>query len=204
MRNRLPFYRRKFLINKKFQIDFAVRFLVLIVLAAVGALVMFFMSAKGTLTTSYSGSEISILRTSEYFLPVLILSSIGVIIVVGIIAIMLLIYLSHRISGPIFRFETVMEALDKGDLTHRFKIRKTDQFTELAQRINDLAVTMDARIGTIKGHATASLRLASELEKAASAHPSLEKDLNYLLLDINRQLTELHDAADHFKTTRDV
>jgi len=201
MTNKRPYKRKKFLINKQFQFDFAIRFLVLIVVAAVAALAIFLYHSRGTLTTSYSGSELTILRTSDFFLPVLLMTTIGVIIVTSIIGIIVLVYLSHRIAGPIFRFQAVLDAIDKGDLTHRFKLRDADQFTELADRINDLAKTMDAKIGSIKATAADLTRLVHLLRTLSASHPALQKEFERPLHEIVAKLSELQDVANHFKTS---
>ncbi len=201
MADKKPYRRKNYFINKKFQVDFAIRFLVLIVVAAVAALGLFLYNSKGTLTAGYTGSEVRLLRTSDFFLPMLLMSTIGVIIVTGIIGILVLIYLSHRIAGPIFRFQKVLNEIDKGDLTHRFTLREDDQFKELAGRINDLARTMDHKIGLIKDHASALSRITEELHTLSASHPSLKKDLERPLCEIAGRITELQDAANHFKTT---
>jgi methyl-accepting chemotaxis protein len=201
MPNKKTSPRKNYFINKKFQIAFSIRFLVLIVLAAIAALGLFLYNSQGTLTTGYSGSELKLLKTSVFFLPMLLMSTIGVIIVTGIIGILVLIYLSHRIAGPIFRFQKVLVEIDKGDLTHRFKLRENDQFKELADRINDLARTMDAKVGRIKVQAVELSRLMQELNALSASHPSLKKELERPLHEISQRLSELQDAANHFKTS---
>lgn len=201
MPDKSSFPRRNYFINKKFQIDFAIRFLVLLVIAAIAALGMFLYQSKGTLTAGYSGSELRLLKTSNFFLPMLLMSTISVIIVTSIIGILVLIYLSHRIAGPIFRFQKVLNEMDKGDLTRRFTLRENDQFKELADRINDLARTMDDKFGLIKVQASELSRITQELHAISASHPALQKDLERPLQEIATRLTELQDAANHFKTS---
>ncbi len=199
-----PSMRRNYLINKKFQLDFAVRFLVLIVLAAAAALVLFLSASKGTLTTSYGSSGIKILRTSDFFFPMLLMSGIGVILVTGVIGIIVLVYLSHRIAGPIYRFHQAMNEFNEGDMTHRFKLREADQFMDLADRMNLVAQTMDDKIGAIKTQVSELSGLIQDLQKISASHPSPEKELAQSLHTISSKLTGLQDAANHFKTTRDT
>jgi len=199
--DKAPYRRKSYFINRKFQVDFAIRFLVLIVLAAVAALGLFLYQSTGTLTTGYDGSELKLLKTTDFFLPMLLISTIGVIIVTGLLGILGLIYLSHRIAGPIFRFQKVLSEIDKGDLTHRFKLRDSDQFKELADGINELARTMDNKVGLIKDRASELSLITGELHTLSASHPSLKKDLERPLREIAERLLELQDAANHFKTS---
>jgi len=203
MPTKKPYRRRNFFINKKFQLNYAVPSLVLIVLAAGAVLAVFLLNSKKTLTAGYSGFEIKVLHTADFFLPVLVVSTISIIIIIGIIAIFALIFISHRIAGPIFRFQQVLTAIDNGDLTLRFKLREADQFKELADRINALAETMDGKISGIKTQTAEVARLVENLRNSPASHAASSKEFEGSLREISRKLSELQDAADHFKTSRD-
>jgi signal transduction histidine kinase len=46
--------------------------------------------------------------------------------------------ISHRMAGPIFKFEKSCAAVAEGDLTHRVYLRKGDQLTELQDQFNNM------------------------------------------------------------------
>ena len=202
MANKPPFRRRNYFINKKFQTDFSIKFLVVIVIEAIMALGLFLYLSKGTLTTGYIGSELKISRTYDFFLPMLLLSNIIIVGVTGIIGIAVLIFMSHRIAGPMFRFEKVLDEISKGDLTYKFKLREGDQFKELEKRINELTGTLDSKAGNLKSGLTEISKMLSRLQTLASAH-STDKDFERLLQDISKKLIELQEAANYFKTSQD-
>src|SRR3990172_8935037 len=127
MGNRLPFRRRNYFIKKKFQVDFSVKFLIIILIEAFLAAGLFLYLSKGTLTTGYFGSELKIARTYDFFLPTLLFSNLIIVGITGIIGIVALILLSHRLAGPLYRFEKVLNDISKGDLTRRFKLREKDE-----------------------------------------------------------------------------
>lgn len=203
MNNRPPFRRRNYFINKKFQTDFSIKFLVIIVIEAVMAVGLFLYLSTGTLTTGYIGSELKITRTHDFFLPMLLLSNIIIVGVTCIIGIAVLIFMSHRIAGPMFRFEKALSDINKGDLTHRFKLRQNDQFKELEERINELTNTIDAGVGNLKSGLTDISSLFSKLQTITSSTHSTDKDIERLLHDISKKLSELQEAANYFKTSQD-
>ncbi|MFA4828391.1 MAG: methyl-accepting chemotaxis protein [Thermodesulfovibrionales bacterium] len=202
MANKPPFRRRNYFINKKFQTNFSIKFLVVIVVEAIMALGLFLYLSKGTLTTGYIGSELKISQTYDFFLPMLLLSNIIIVGVTGIIGIAVLIFMSHRIAGPMFRFEKVLDEISKGDLTYKFKLREGDQFKELEKRINELTGTLDSKAGNLKSGLTEISKMLSRLQTLASAH-STDKDFERLLQDISKKLIELQEAANYFKTSQD-
>ncbi|MCM2266163.1 MAG: hypothetical protein NDI60_00155 [Elusimicrobiales bacterium] len=46
---------------------------------------------------------------------------------------------SHRMAGPIFKFEKSCATVAEGDLAHRVYLRKGDQLTELQDQFNNMA-----------------------------------------------------------------
>jgi len=194
--------RKNGVINRKFQAEFALRILALIAIAVLATLGLFFYAARETQTIGYSGTDLRLLPTTEYFLPLLLLFAIGVIFITGLIGAVVLIRISRRITGPIFRIETLLIGMSQGDLTHRFIFRKNDPLIGLLNRINDLAQTMDGKVGMIKAQAADLSRLAEELKTLSASHPSFQKELERPLRKITTRLSELQDAANHFKTSQ--
>lgn len=182
--------------------DFSIKFLVIIVIEAIMAVGLFLYLSKGTLTTGYIGSELKISRTYDFFLPMLLLSNIIIVGVTGIIGIAVLIFMSHRIAGPMFRFEKVLDEISKGDLTYKFKLRQGDQFKELEKRINELTDMLDSKAGNLKSGVNEISKMLSRLQTLAPAH-STDKDFERLLQDISQKLIELQEAANYFKTSQD-
>ncbi len=53
--------------------------------------------------------------------------------------------LTHRIAGPIYRFEMFLEQVISGEYDGPVRIRKGDEFQELCDRINDAVATLESR-----------------------------------------------------------
>ena len=101
--------RRNIFIKKRFQTGFAVKFLLLIVIEALLAVGLFIYFSRGTVITGYSGSELVVARTGEYFLPNLLLINLVVIGVTAVGGFFVLVFISHKIAGPLYRFEKSLE-----------------------------------------------------------------------------------------------
>ncbi|MBI3582870.1 MAG: methyl-accepting chemotaxis protein [Nitrospinae bacterium] len=203
--NEKPIFRRRnYFIKKKFQIDFSIKFLILIVLEAVLAIGLFIYLSKGTLTTSYLGSDLKIAKTSEFFLPTLLLSNLVILGVTGIVGIVVMIFISHKIAGPLYRFEQTLADISNGNLTHRFNLRQDDQLIQLAESINKFTAGMDKMAGDMKYNAHEILKLFSELQSKMSSNNQLSnKELENQLLEASKKVQELKEAIDYFKTSKD-
>jgi methyl-accepting chemotaxis protein len=194
--------RRKYFINRKFQLDFSLRFLLIIAAAAVAAMLLFCYNSRGTMTVGYTGSEVKLLQTNSYFLPSLVISTVVIVIFACLIGAFTLILLSHRLAGPLFRFRVTLDELKAGNLTRRFNLRDKDQFNDLAGRINALTAGMDEKMGNIKDRANEMFRIIEDLRSVSTARPVLNEEIALFLNEITGQLQALRKVADSFQTSQ--
>jgi len=97
---------------------------------------------------------VSLLKMTLYLVIVLIVSSV----------------ISHRMAGPIFKFEKTVGTLAGGDLTHRVFLRKGDQFMDLQDELNSMAASLQEKLKTDRGTAeNAALRLRGLAARAPDA-----------------------------------
>ena len=58
--------------------------------------------------------------------------------------------LSHKMAGPVYRFEQTCKAIAKGDFSQRVRLRKGDQFVELQHEFNAMMDRVEAEINKKK------------------------------------------------------
>ena len=142
--------RTNYFIKKGFQFNFALKFMLLIILEAALIAGLFMLISGNTLTTGYANSKLTIESTRNFFLwPVLLIILITA-IGIGLAGMAIFILLAHRIAGPLYRFEKDLSAMGCGDLTKRINLRKSDQLTEVKEALNSMVNTFDERMGRIK------------------------------------------------------
>jgi len=59
---------------------------------------------------------------------------------------MVTLFVSHKIAGPMFRFEEELKRIGEGDLTNKVMIRKKDQITDMAVSLNDMIAGLRAKV----------------------------------------------------------
>lgn len=180
--------RRNYFIKKGFQLDFAVKFIFLLLLEAVLIAGLFIYVSGNTLTTGYADSVLTIDRTSDFFLLPMAMIILITVVGITIAGMIVFILLSHRIAGPLYRFEKDLESIGYGDLSKRINLRKTDQLVDIKESLNALISTLDERIIRIKG-------VLSELKSLTDA-----KDPGSLPR-IQSVANKLKEELDQFKVT---
>ncbi len=107
--------------------------------------------------------------------------------------------MSHRVSGPVYRFERSAEAISNGDLTVRVRIREKDEMKETAATMDDTIETFKARITGLK-QKTRRIREDAEILLEALNHGTLtEGELTRLKEKITHLNDELQSDLSRFK-----
>jgi methyl-accepting chemotaxis protein len=182
--------RTNYFIKKGFQLNFAIKFALLILLEA-GLIAGLFMQVSGnTITTGYSDSILTIERTPNFFMMPLLFIMLITAIGIGIAAMIIFILLSHRIAGPLYRFEKDLGDIGYGDLTKRISLRKSDQLTDIKEALNSVVATFDERMGKVK---SILLELKALTDNTGSDNTA----------KIQSAVKRLREEVDRFRVTSD-
>ncbi|MFP4012664.1 MAG: hypothetical protein ACLFVQ_01135 [Chitinispirillaceae bacterium] len=79
--------------------------------------------------------------------------------------VLLTIFFSHKLAGPIFRFEKVCHNMIAGNYTDHIKLRKGDQLQNLANLINEAVRVTNERITALEARNGTESEKCSETEK---------------------------------------
>ena len=139
---RKKFRRRNKVIKPGFQYKMAASAVLFLVIYSLvlGAAIFYPLAAEYSATADSDYKSIlalSALKVHENLWPALI--GISILVFLGTLL------FSHRIAGPMYRFEKTVEALTEGNFSIRIKLRKRDEFQEFAGLLNNLAVSMENR-----------------------------------------------------------
>ena len=129
--------RRKYFIKK----DYQGKLLLSGFLIVVGGGILFnvllgFLSAD-SLTISYSNQELQLGQTPLMLFKQGLAANWLLIVLGGGLVMLASLLLSHRVVGPLYRFEATLDDMLKGRLNTTIHLREKDEGKELAQKIND-------------------------------------------------------------------
>jgi len=142
--------RKNYLIKREFQLNFFWKFFALLLLESALLIGLFMYLSRNTLTTGYFNSVLTIERTQDFFLVPFLLLTFIILVGIGMAGMMVFMLLSHRIAGPIYRFENVLKQIQDGDLSGDVRLRKDDQLVEFEEALNALKISLKVRIQNIK------------------------------------------------------
>jgi len=145
--------RRNYLIDRRFQARFVLRFCALAVAGALITGIVLYLLSKDTVTTAFVNSRLSIVSTADYILPLIIGASLASVVVVGIATAIVVVFLSHRIAGPLFNIERSLKNIGEGDLSSEVTLRSDDQIRQLADITNQMRNDLKEKVLALKNEA---------------------------------------------------
>lgn len=171
--------RRNYYIDKQFQGLFVMKFCALVAASsAISGTIIYFMS-KNTVCTTFEHSKLTIKSTADFILPAVLLSSIVSIILIGLATIMVTLFTSHKIAGPLYRLAKDVQEIAAGNLKIVFRLRTGDELKPFLASMNDMIIAIRDRIAGIKqdlDSVEASVNLPAEAKNGMRRmRESLEK-----------------------------
>jgi methyl-accepting chemotaxis protein len=160
--NRHPHRRKHYFVKKDFQFKFILKFCLLILIGAILSTGLLFLFSQGTLTSSFQQSRLLIENTALVILPAVIYTNLITLGLITLATIVVTLFISHKLAGPMFRFEKELKEIGKGDLTKRLEVRKKDPITGMADSLNEMIAGLNNKVLVIQNHVEDMLDLASK------------------------------------------
>ena len=149
MMARPVFHRRQYFIDRPFQTRFIVTFLLVLVFGGClsVALTRFgWFGGADTLTSSYDSGGLVVKQTSLAILPSVVWTTVVTTCILGLVVWLVTLLVSHKIAGPMYRFEHDIQAIATGDLQKKIRIRDGDQFAALATSLNTMVDSFNGKL----------------------------------------------------------
>lgn len=170
------FRRRHYFIKKDFQFKFILKFCLLILVGVIVSTCLLFLFSQDSLTSSFNQSRLVIKQTSVAILPAAIYTNLITLGLITLATIIVTLFVSHKLAGPMFRFEADLEVIGEGDLTKIIRLRKRDQLKDIVETLNRMTGNLHDKVTGIHSDIVRLSELAVNLESS----PELIKELNDL------------------------
>lgn len=139
------FQRRTIFIKKNLQL----RYMALIILSVLCGLLIMALELTATLNDLFDAYPVLVQPIYDEFIP--IAASFGYKILIYLLFVVLIsAILSHKMAGPVYRFEQTCKAIAKGDFSQRVRLRQGDQFMELQDEFNRMMDTVENAVNQSK------------------------------------------------------
>lgn len=121
-----------YLINKKFQLAFAARFVFITTLISAFIGFQFYAIVWPVVSRFVPEQTMTFITHQIIFRGILFLS------LAALIIIAIAIVISHRVAGPLFSMERTIDRIVRGEKIEFIRLRKNDELKGLAEKINGL------------------------------------------------------------------
>ncbi len=143
--------RKQVFVKKDFQLRFVLKFCFLILGGVVVSTGLLFLLSQNSLTSAFNHSRLVIKSTGFAILPAVIYTNLIALGLITLATIFVTLIVSHKIAGPMFRFEKELSEIGEGNLTKKIVLRKEDQMVEMAGCLNRMVENLQGKIVEICG-----------------------------------------------------
>lgn len=171
-------------IKKDFQRRFIVKFCLIALIALVVAGGLTYFLTEGTVTATYRYHRLALEKTSVAIVPALVASTAAVFVFFVLATIYVTLYVSHKIAGPLYRFEQDLQMVADGKLDKRFRLRQSDQLMDLVAQLNAVTESLEGRVADVKGR-------VKDLERKVRAEDTSPEDVQRKISDLSLLLDRL-------------
>jgi methyl-accepting chemotaxis protein len=134
----------------EYQIKAILKFCFAFLVAVLVSGIFIYIKISETTGKNYYEVIYTLKTTQNILLQSVVLSVLFQILIGTVFTIIILIFVSHKIAGPFFRFEKIFENLGTGDLRIAIRLRDKDQFKALAEQLNNMIMSLKEKIKGVK------------------------------------------------------
>src|SRR3989304_4661378 len=180
------------LVETGFKLRFMLTFCIITITAVSMASLLFYFLTYRELSHDYGEAFFTLQSVKRAIFPLLFASvqSIALLTVVSIAIAVISLFFSHKIAGPLYRFEKSMEAVGSGDLTCVVRLRAGDQFMRLENTMGTSINSMNQRVTGMNDVLLRFKAIEERLKTVIEMDPQ-QKELKELTEDLRSELTEL-------------
>ena len=128
--------RKQYLIKKGFQLRFMIIIIAAMLLIALVTSWSIYSAVMQTLINQFHGENLALIKHAITYK--LFIRSLLLVFAIAVLSI----FISHRMAGPVYKFENTLKALVRGEKVREIGLRKRDEFYDLATAINSLIKSM--------------------------------------------------------------
>ena len=110
-------------------------------------------------------------------------------------------FFSHRIAGPIYKIEKSIDEIARGNLALKIKLRKGDEFQDLADIMNVMTENVNATVASSKEAVLEIKQGLDELKKLASLESCDHTKIASLVDSLQAKVAGLNTSLNRWTTS---
>jgi len=179
--------RRIFFIKKDLQGRQVLGFFLFFACGCLMFIALFLFLSADSMTISYNNHSVQFGQTPFMLLKQILASGWVAVVIGGGILVYAVLRFTHRLAGPVFRFEKALDNMNAGRLDDHIHLRVKDEGKELATKINSFNDRLSRSIIGIRCNAEAMNNLLDQLETVVSTTGEESEKMRSLLWSMREQ-----------------
>lgn len=187
-----------YFIKKEFQSKFIIKFCLIVILGAIISGIILYASTNQRLGNTYLESLNAIKVLNDNLISNLIYTSLITVIFISIVTIVITLFASHKIAGPLFRLERSTETIGNGDFTLETRLRENDEITGVASALNEMTKKLHSKMADIKTDLKDVRESSADMGSAIKDKRLSEKELKKKITRLSNRIKSLNRAVSKF------
>ncbi len=143
--------RRTYLLNNSFQGKHIFIYFTLSALGIVFFTALFFLFTGDALAIMYENGDLHLGKIPEILMDRILGAHWVFYVVGGLILVVISTLITHKVAGPLYRFEKSLDSMIDGDISFDMHLRKNDECKNLADRFNRFNSILRSKIRAMMG-----------------------------------------------------
>ncbi len=192
---KLKYKRKNYFIKKTFQGRFIFQFYLLVIFGALIFSAIFSYVTFDTITVTYENYNLQLDRTPFLLFKQILTTNWIVFIPVGLLVVVAAVFQTHRIAGPLFKIEMVLDEMSRGIITRNLRLRPKDEAQEIITKLNAYNSFLVERLIKLK---ILSDDIGQNLEKTMQNKDTLLDPDSALVQEIQHDIKTIKNILDEF------
>lgn len=175
--------RKIILINREFQLKIIAKIIGVNIVVMVIFGLFLYMFLNSEIQSNLYSAHVKYQNIKEMLFPIVVILSIINIITSSLIIGLFVLFASHKIAGPFYKFNNVIDQISNRNLKSALDLRDGDQLYEFSMKIKRMS-------GTIKEDITGMKGIISEIKNQQSKKLDKEK--------LSKKIKELEKILDQY------
>lgn len=191
--------RRNFLIKKALQVRLIIGYFFFVISGGMFFILLMGIFTTESMTISYSYNDSEMVQTPFALLRQSLISEWPYLLLGSLLLIVVAIRVTHRVAGPLYRFEQTLDTMLAGDLSDTIALRSKDEGKELAAKLNTFNQGMSNSIRSMVIDSNAVRELLMKAHQEAAKLPEEHgRELQSLLWSIEEKNKKIETASQNF------
>lgn len=194
--------RRKFLIKRAFQIRLLLGYCFFVLSGGLLFILLMGFFSYESMTISYNSNDLQMVQTPFALLKQSITTDWPYLLTGSLILLVAAVRVTHRVAGPLYRFEQTLDKMLAGDLRHTITLRAKDEGKELATKLNTFNKDLEHSLEKVTSESRAVRELLTQAQsKTTRLNEDDAQELRSILWSIDAKNKKIASIGEKYIDT---